>query len=673
VIVRCVACGGETAEDALRCPACGLRFGPAREGSSVAPAAPQHIGLDPGDTPAAVAAADEERGTGIVAETPPAPRPRADPRVVRRRRIVDVSVAAVVVAVAVFVVRLHRPDDRWTYQEAKFERFEASPRLACVALPGAPSDDGPPGEDPATAVPLPDPRGATVHQFFDAFLDRARAILPDRATRLDGTVDGCGVRGDDPATWAAWRRLCDDAARTLRAWPDDGHLSPHDRADVAALLGWVEWNVRWRSTADADLLHLTTDWFDPLVRLQVSDAGAESVRLEAATARLTEIPHHLHAAIERLVAPSRALVVSTAARLDDVVAYLDTYAASWPDADAAARSRLAAAIGAARDAAATSARTLREDVSRREKPEVDIGPENVALVLRELHGLEIDAGTLYERAAAALRDAHDEMRGLLRAARASRVDPSPPVDEDWIRRLRRDAGDWVASVPEEPGIRVLPMPVLWTHHSAHAAYLDAGPAGTGVVFVRPQHEPRTAFDRAYDEFVRLLVLAHETYPGHRLESLFRRDVCALRRFVDDRVFVEGWGAYAEDLALETGALPDGPMARYAVAERRANRARETMIGLLLATGAANESEVLDLLQWSGWPQAGVEDVGAWARSTCYEVNYFLGAEEIRALRREEEERLGAGFDLRAFHTRLLREGPIPVPLIRRQWREERER
>jgi hypothetical protein len=89
--------------------------------------------------------------------------------------------------------------------------------------------------------------------------------------------------------------------------------------------------------------------------------------------------------------------------------------------------------------------------------------------------------------------------------------------------------------------------------------------------------------------------------------------------------------------------------------------------MLAATGAATDEEIAALLRASGWSKAGVEDVGSMASTSCYALTYFLGREEIVRLRRDEETRLGAAFDLRAFHARLLCEGPIPPRLIEEEW------
>jgi uncharacterized protein (DUF885 family) len=44
--------------------------------------------------------------------------------------------------------------------------------------------------------------------------------------------------------------------------------------------------------------------------------------------------------------------------------------------------------------------------------------------------------------------------------------------------------------------------------------------------------------------------------------------------------------------------------------------------------------------------------------------YMIGRLEIERLRRESEQRLGPGFDIREFHDRVLEIGAVPLPLLR---------
>jgi uncharacterized protein (DUF885 family) len=46
--------------------------------------------------------------------------------------------------------------------------------------------------------------------------------------------------------------------------------------------------------------------------------------------------------------------------------------------------------------------------------------------------------------------------------------------------------------------------------------------------------------------------------------------------------------------------------------------------------------------------------------------YKIGQREIEAWRSQAEEREGSGFDIRAFHDRLLGHGSLPLPALRRE-------
>ena len=48
------------------------------------------------------------------------------------------------------------------------------------------------------------------------------------------------------------------------------------------------------------------------------------------------------------------------------------------------------------------------------------------------------------------------------------------------------------------------------------------------------------------------------------------------------------------------------------------------------------------------------------------TSYLLGDLEIRRIRAEAEQRLGARFDIREFHDRVLGNGGVTLPMLRRQ-------
>ncbi len=169
---------------------------------------------------------------------------------------------------------------------------------------------------------------------------------------------------------------------------------------------------------------------------------------------------------------------------------------------------------------------------------------------------------------------------------------------------------------------------------------------------------------------------HETYPGHHLQIALAqsRPSHPITRLVWTGAFGEGWARYAEGLAEEIGLYraPLAPLARRAwpahgmvadvgihllgwPGERVAAYVAE---GRLVPPGQEMEQLVLRFAVLPG-------------QITAYDT----GALEIRALRAEAERALGARFDLKGFHDRVLANGAITLPMLREsitRWIAEQE-
>lgn len=162
---------------------------------------------------------------------------------------------------------------------------------------------------------------------------------------------------------------------------------------------------------------------------------------------------------------------------------------------------------------------------------------------------------------------------------------------------------------------------------------------------------------------------HESVPGHHLQialALEMQGRPAFRRFGYFPAFGEGWGLYAEGLPREVGIAtdPDSELGRLQYNAWRSARlvvdtgmhhkgwTRDQAIAFLEANTAMPrievESEVDRYIAWPGQALA-----------------YKIGERTIRALRAEAEQRLGPRFDVRAFHDRLLSQGGLPLPVLRR--------
>jgi hypothetical protein len=526
-------------------------------------------------------------------------------------------------------------------------------------------------------VPLTTPAGASIHEWTYALVGRIAEISPDWAHELGVPAMSEGVTGEDVVTRARWLLLVGDAWNAVSAWRKRSDLTPHDRSDGDALLGWLDDQLRGPADADAHLLQWIRGAFQGLPRLEVDETVPSRVQAARAVAYLRDVTLRLPSAVESLRRAPRAAVHDAAAALEAADRHLRGYPGSWTGLAEHEAGELGAAAAAARDRAVACAARLRKMNAPKGAGPSGMGPAALACSLRVLHRLDLTPRAAYDRALDELRAANDDLRPLWEAVEREGGADRIVADADGIAELHAAVARWVLDAPLDPLPRIRAAPELWSQEGAGGWYMDPGrlaAAGTAVVLVATPAQAQEAGRRRVWDAPLHHVLAHEAYPGHRLQALFARSSCVVRRLVDDSMYVEGWARCAEDLIHETGDCREKPLLDdFARVLTRKQNALAAMNAILVASGAADDDAVLGLLGQSGYQSPTIDQVGTIAAWGDYALSYLLGADEIRALRREEEERLGDRFDLRAFHTRLLREGPIPVPLIRRQWREEEQR
>lgn len=161
---------------------------------------------------------------------------------------------------------------------------------------------------------------------------------------------------------------------------------------------------------------------------------------------------------------------------------------------------------------------------------------------------------------------------------------------------------------------------------------------------------------------------HEAVPGHHFQFSVLATSPALpayRRIVRFSAYTEGWALYAEELAAELGVYVDNPFGRIGSLQSQLFRAARIVVD----TGLHHKRWTLD--QAVAWM---VENAGEQPQSTLREVvrycvypgqacSFKVGANRIHAARQAASARLGARFDLRAFHDLVLESGPVPMAVL----------
>ncbi len=163
---------------------------------------------------------------------------------------------------------------------------------------------------------------------------------------------------------------------------------------------------------------------------------------------------------------------------------------------------------------------------------------------------------------------------------------------------------------------------------------------------------------------------HEGVPGHHLEAAIARELehlPAFRRISGYTAFSEGWALYAEEIPEELGLYRD-PWQQVGKLTMELMRA-----GRLVADSGLH-AKGWTRAQTAAWLAENTADstgviagaVNRYAVIPGQAVAYAAGKIAVMEMRREAEARLGARFDLSAFHDVLLGEGPLPLPILRQQ-------
>jgi len=174
--------------------------------------------------------------------------------------------------------------------------------------------------------------------------------------------------------------------------------------------------------------------------------------------------------------------------------------------------------------------------------------------------------------------------------------------------------------------------------------------------------------RATPKYSMRTLAYHEAVPGHHYQIATQRELEGVPEFRKQTGFTaysEGWALYAERVAWEMGFQEDpyDNIGRLQAELFRAVRlvvdtgihskrwTREEAIDYMLTNTGMTETDVVaEIERYIVWP----------GQATAYKV----GMLEILRLRQEARTALGDKFDVRDFHEVVLKNGPVPLHVLR---------
>lgn len=241
---------------------------------------------------------------------------------------------------------------------------------------------------------------------------------------------------------------------------------------------------------------------------------------------------------------------------------------------------------------------------------------------------------------------------------AAEPDPRPALLQEHERILRdaeMRAGNLFDLRPKAP-VQVLREPPF-TEKNAAAHYSSPAPDGSrpGTVWI-----PLPGPDYRILEMRTLMY--HEGVPGHHFQIALQQEATEIPMFRRKRVFgglaafAEGWGLYAEQLAVESDWYRDDPKGRLGQLSDELFRARRLVVDTGLHAQHWTRQQAIDY----GIPVAEVERYVVMPGQACA---YKIGELEILAQRARARKAFGTKFSMKNFHNLLLRTGTVPLAVL----------
>jgi uncharacterized protein (DUF885 family) len=160
---------------------------------------------------------------------------------------------------------------------------------------------------------------------------------------------------------------------------------------------------------------------------------------------------------------------------------------------------------------------------------------------------------------------------------------------------------------------------------------------------------------------------HEVYPGHYTQFLWVQAAPSkTRKLLYNNSNAEGWAHYTEQMMLDEGYGNHDPKLRLGQLLDALLRNARFIVGIEMHTGKMTLEQGREFFVKEGFQVAPVAEVEAKrATSDPTYLYYNLGKLQILKLREDYRKLKGDKFNLQEFHDRFMRQGSVPMKIIRK--------
>jgi uncharacterized protein (DUF885 family) len=531
---------------------------------------------------------------------------------------------------------------------------------------------------------------AQVTQFIQAELE----LNPERAThlgdhRFDDRVDDVSARGIDEAIRHAKKWIA------LFGADDPKSLSPANEADrewlAAHLDGELLWTEQVRSYQRDLEMYLPTSAINALIKREFAPA---EVRMRSVTGREVAALKNLDAARVNLK-PALTPKVFVDIALQQMPATIGFFnndvplafakVADGPDkqAFAKANANLVAAIG-------DYGQWLKSELMPKAAGDYAIGADAYRRMLNDADMVDMPLDQLEQVGVKELARLRDEFQKT-----AALIDPkrSPAEVMESLSRVHPDANQvlptvasglasirgyviahHIATIPSDvlPMVRETPP---YARATTFASMDSPGPFEKSPEAFYYVTLPDPSWPDAKQEQLLAFYSApsisdtsvHEVFPGHYVQFLNNRhNPDVVRLIYGSGADIEGWGLYCEQMMLDEGLHDNDPKYRLAQLQMALMRACRYLVGIRMHTQGMTVEQAAKFFEDNAYqtPHNAMVEALRGTGDPGY-LRYQLGKLMILKLREDVRKQQGAAFDLGKFHDAFLKQGAVPIKLIRR--------
>ena len=557
----------------------------------------------------------------------------------------------------------------------------------------------------STMTPTSHQQNSEWKQLVDAYFDTV--YLPFNPT--EGTSAGLHQYDDKLENYS--RASLDKEVVALRTYEKKvaafpaAKLDQSDEGDREFLLGTIRSQLLtletirpWQKDPDTYSSGIANSAFTIIER----NYAPADVRLAALVEREQQMPAALEAARANLVNPPKIFTEVALEQLPGIIGFFqdDIPAAFTSVKDAKLLDGFHISNAAVIQALNNYRQWLKTDVLPRSNGDFRIGAATFSAKLRDDEMVDVPLDRLLEIGYADLHKNQEQFRQV-----AQELDPSKtpmqvlaelqadhPAPDQLLGRFQDTFNNLIEFIREKQIVSIPSdvQPTLentppFMRATTFASMDSPGAYETGshkayfnVTVPGPDETPQERAESmgAFNIGTIVSTSVHEAYPGHYVQFLFMPQIHSrVRKMLYSNSNVEGWAHYCEQMMLDEGYGQPGwgvkdareaKLIRLGQLSDALLRDARFIVGIKMHTQGMTIDQAVEFFQKDGYQTrtTGMVETKRGASDPTY-LYYTLGKLMILKLRTDVERKEGAAFSLEKFHNELLRQGGVPLPVVRR--------